>query len=614
MPSDKSEVKSGRLIEDDKQMIYVSPDHWAAIHDEITKLKAHVELDDFNIDADGVAEQGPERGLMLLEGLCPPCSLEEVLFDIPPRLIADRLVSKYFTSRDRLIVLHGPSFLRDYHDFWNQPTAAPPAWVAMLFGVMLGGALIYARAGERLPEGLPTPGELLETFQRRSAECLVLSNYTSAPGKHTLEALLLHGAAEFFRRPDNHVGLWALGGVAIRLALRMGYHRDPSHYPHFTPFEGEMRRRMWGNIRQMDCLTSYQVGLPSMIQERHSDCLPPRNLFDEDLTRESTELPPSRAETEMTPVLYQIVKVRLLKVFDDIFDQTSLTKLDGRDYDRVAALDKRLSEAIASVPPGLRLSSTQDSLMVHPYVIIRQYNIELLGQKARCILHRQFMTKSYHDDNAKFAYSRKACLNSAMALLKHQMNILAEVQSGGLLFGERWFITSLEDSDFLLASMIVLLEVVNRGKGAKPNDDSHGLEEVYSTSELVEAVKKSQEFWYLMRERNAKAMQAYKTMSSMLARIIGDAESAPSVPSTTRSGNNSDSRLHGSVMAQPSETSGHYVTPETTVAQSLGGYEPQLDPPTLDPPMTDICDMLISPALVDWEAWESYMQRPLDQE
>ena len=35
LPSDRSEVKSGRLIEDDKQMVYVSPDHWAAIHDEV---------------------------------------------------------------------------------------------------------------------------------------------------------------------------------------------------------------------------------------------------------------------------------------------------------------------------------------------------------------------------------------------------------------------------------------------------------------------------------------------------------------------------------------------------------------------------------------------------
>jgi hypothetical protein len=33
--SSQSEIKSGRLIENDNQMIYVSPDHWAAMHDEV---------------------------------------------------------------------------------------------------------------------------------------------------------------------------------------------------------------------------------------------------------------------------------------------------------------------------------------------------------------------------------------------------------------------------------------------------------------------------------------------------------------------------------------------------------------------------------------------------
>ena len=73
---------------------------------QITKLRAHVESDDSS-DAEAIAEQvANDRGLMLLEGLCPPCSLEEIVFDIPPRPVADRLVSRYFTSRDRLIGRH----------------------------------------------------------------------------------------------------------------------------------------------------------------------------------------------------------------------------------------------------------------------------------------------------------------------------------------------------------------------------------------------------------------------------------------------------------------------------------------------------------------------------
>lgn len=481
----------------------------------------------------------------------------------------------------------------------------------MLFGVMLGGAFLYVRSGEALPEGMGSAAEVLENFQRRSAECLVLSNYSTAPGKYTLEALLLHGHSEFIRRPDAQVGIWVLGGVATRLALRMGYHRDPSHYPHFTPFEGEMRRRMWLNIRQLDSLTSYQVGLPSMLQDRHIDCLPPRNIFDEEISAESTELPPSRPESEITPITYQIVKVRILSVFSDIFDQTSLIESDGRSYDRVAELDRRLTEVLSYVPEVLRLAAPQDSLMVHPHILIRQYNIELLGQKARCILHRQHMTKSFQD--SRFDYSRKACLTSAMALLKYQLDILAEVQPGGLLFNERWFVTQLEHSDFLLACMVVLLEVSRRGKANAPN----GLQEFYTTTQLMDAVKKSQDFWYLMRDRNRKAMQAYKTMSGMLSRIMVDTEdhaANANRPTSTMSYNGPrDDQSYTSgqsiimtnrVLSPLTQALVNISTPATGASdrplQSVQAYDPQLQSAMLDPGMAEISDMLISPALVDW--------------
>jgi hypothetical protein len=348
-----------------------------------------------------------------------------------------------------------------------------------------------------------------------------------------------------------------------------------------------------------------------MLQDRHIDCLPPRNIFDEEISVESTELPPSRPESEITPITYQIVKVRILSVFSDIFDQTSLIESDGRSYDRVAELDRRLTEVLSYVPEVLRLAAPQDSLMVHPHILIRQYNIELLGQKARCILHRQHMTKSFQD--SRFDYSRKACLTSAMALLKYQLDILAEVQPGGLLFNERWFVTQLEHSDFLLACMVVLLEVSRRGKANAPN----GLEEFYTTTQLMDAVKKSQDFWYVMRDRNRKAMQAYKTMSGMLSRIMVDTEErAVNANGATGAISYNGPRDDQSYTSGQSITMTTRILPPLTKApvnistpatgasdrpiQPAQTYDPQLQSAVLDPGMAEISDMLISPALVDW--------------
>ncbi len=78
--------------------------------------------------------------------------------------------------------------------------------------------------------------------------------------------------------------------------MRMGYHRDPAIYPQFTIFQGEMRRRIWACMNQLDSLTSYQLGLPSMIQDPQCDTQLPSNLLDEDFGPHSVHLPASRPE------------------------------------------------------------------------------------------------------------------------------------------------------------------------------------------------------------------------------------------------------------------------------------------------------------------------------
>jgi hypothetical protein len=61
------------------------------------------------------------------------------------------------------------------------------------------------------------------------------------------------------------LGVWALAGVVIRLAMRMGYHRDPMAYPELSALQGEMRRRIWTAMINLDALMS--VSLLSVISD-----------------------------------------------------------------------------------------------------------------------------------------------------------------------------------------------------------------------------------------------------------------------------------------------------------------------------------------------------------
>src|SRR5579871_1198535 len=235
----------------------------------------------------------------------------------------------------------------------------------------------------------------------------------------------------------------------------MGYHRDSDHYPHITPFEGEMRRRVWYCAYSFDILTSFQHGLPGIVLNVESDTQRPRNISDTEFGPESTDLPPSRALTEITAVTFLIVKSKLAAVFAKASDISHA--IQEPSYSEVMAIDDQLQQVLADLPPPLRFTSMNQSITDNPSVIFNRLKLELLYQKTRCVLHRRYLTEKLSESGME--YSRRTCVEAAMELLKHHASIFEASQGEGPLSGMRSFMSSLNAHDFLLAAMVLCLEL-----------------------------------------------------------------------------------------------------------------------------------------------------------
>lgn len=91
-----------------------------------------------------------------------------------------------------------------------------------------------------------------------------------------------------------------VNGMAILLAQSMGLHRDGSGLG-LTPFESEMRRRLWWFMLSRHCRNAEDHGINSWVTLPSSDTQFPLNVADEDLWPDMTELPPARPGwTKMT--------------------------------------------------------------------------------------------------------------------------------------------------------------------------------------------------------------------------------------------------------------------------------------------------------------------------
>lgn len=251
-----------------------------------------------------------------------------------------------------------------------------------------------------------------------------------------------------------------------------------------------------------------------MIQESLCDTQVPRNLHDEDFGPNSAFLPPSRPTTEVTPILYEVTKVELSAIFRTVYVRVTLGRADA--YDEIMSLDRQLERARENISPRLRNFDLQDSITVSPYVMIRKFTIEKMYLKTVCMLHRHHMVLSFK--NPEYSFSRLRCLNAAMATLKHQADILRHMQSGGLLHRNTMFASSIEQADFLLASMLVCVELSSRTQSpARP--ETANIYDLYNQHDLIKALQQSHKYLKEAKDGSVESRQAFNVLSAVLRKF-----------------------------------------------------------------------------------------------
>lgn len=357
-------------------------------------------------------------------------------------------------------------------------------------------------------DGLPM--ERFQQYRRVAGWALVSAKY-NCPGPMTLQPFLLYVEAEFLTNNSSHMNCYLLSSVCIRLMLKMGLHRDPSRLPNISPFDGEMRRRIWNLAIQLDLIVSFHMGLPSMVNVIESDTGLPRNLVDEDLDGDCFELPPSRPDSEYTQLTYPIWKSNISRIFGLVASQAHSLSLPT--YNEVMKLDHMLEEKWKQVPPFMKVKPLEDSITAPPYQVNQRFGLGSLYQKTRCVLHRRYLMET--PPNKEHEYSRWACLDAGLHLLQDQNTVYQATLPGGLLRQNGWFITPLAVYDFLLAAMIIYLIIQNETYSDWMSQESP----LPSKDELHAVLGRSHAIWVAVSKDAPVAKKAADILGTMLKKL-----------------------------------------------------------------------------------------------
>ena len=509
-PSQTSSSRKGRIRREDAGTIWVEDDHWTAILDGISELKDLNECDAGDSGAetlDASNSLGPE----LLLGDRPRLNEQDILAAVPPRPMADRLVSQFLKSVEIApMVIHIPTFLKEYEHFWEHQTQTPILWVGLLFAIMCL-AVIHQQSGfepSHAAHDKADAGDVGALYRTKTTECLVLGNYTK-PSRYTIETLLLSMHVEYVRSQDAQTGLWMLLGMTIRLALRMGYHRDGSDFSsQISPFHAEMRRRVWCIIVMIDAGAAAQFGLPRMVQVPQSSTAEPRNLFDEDIEESMCELPAARPESVQTPVQYFVAKNRIVSVFGKISDLKILTQ--PPDYGDILKLDGILQGVYDGIPHSLAMRPMSKTITDSPSLIINRIYVALLFLRSKCILHQTYLIPSWISQYYK--YSRTACIEAALEIVQIQQILDQETQAGGRLYEDCGKVSSVVRNDFLLATTILCVDI-NYALTKRPD--------LALDDKVIGALRSAHLTWLRSCPSSREARQATRAIEVVLAKGPG---------------------------------------------------------------------------------------------
>ena len=229
-------------VDTDKgKSMYIGQEHWHTLLTDIAEVKNYFNSHKKELESgyERVRSSKPmsvREGPTLLLGAVPATE-NELRNGLPAKSSVLTLCNRYFNSMDNAVnIIHGPTFRQQLRKHWQDPSETPIMWLGLLYSVLTLAMLSYHKVGDEPPEWKGRTLEMASDFRLKTVQSLVKADYTK-PVEYTVETMILYVFGEYSARWDADLGLWMIVSLLVRIAIRMGYHRDAKWFPSLTPFQ-----------------------------------------------------------------------------------------------------------------------------------------------------------------------------------------------------------------------------------------------------------------------------------------------------------------------------------------------------------------------------------------
>ncbi|KAH8162053.1 hypothetical protein CIB48_g6193 [Xylaria polymorpha] len=332
----RTAFKSGKVVEEDGNVRFMDNFIRISFHDQLAAMRNIIDDEDQESESSTVG-LSPDNNADLFLGV------EDAAIDLQelqPDLVNVFRLWQFFIDRVNPLnkVIHVPSLQSYVMDAATDINKVPLAYQALLFSIYTM-AVVSLTGQETIQLLGMTREDALNRFTRGTKLALTRANFLKNYNMTILQALVLY-MLSLNGRHDNH-STWIMGGTVMRIAQKMGYHRDGEQF-NLSPFETEMRRRLWWHVITQDSRYAMLSGLSHSWVASNWDTKMPQNLNDADLFPNSMEpLVPRNGPTEMVFVLLIYHYQRFTSKTHHAFEAAFLALRDGgkRDSQRPSPIE-----------------------------------------------------------------------------------------------------------------------------------------------------------------------------------------------------------------------------------------------------------------------------------
>jgi hypothetical protein len=325
----------------------------------------------------------------------------------PQRELCDELVRCYMRTFEPIYrLVHIPTFWKEYEEFWTSPGTSSTVFVMKLSLVFAIGTIFHKDEKTQ---------KYLERLARQwvyAAQWWLIGPSDSATfnldGLQICCLVILARQAGCLSSP-----LWISADSMLSMAMMMGLHRNTSLFPNISPFQAEMRNRLWATVTELYTQSVMDSGVPCLLSLEDVDSVSTSNVNDADISPETKTHIKTQSDQIFTDSSVQTLLARSIRLRLQVARLINKPIREDLTYENALRLGKELQIACREISTFFQEHKSAFESRKSLTEFHRKF-LDMLLRRYILFLHRPFMIEARKDP--RYYLSRKICVESCLVI------------------------------------------------------------------------------------------------------------------------------------------------------------------------------------------------------